>query len=203
MRIELKTAPAVASMTRDDVKTYAFIKTTKYDDQIDAQLTPCTEELERYTGRKMIDQSWYIYLDAQEYYDRLNAFNNTITLSTFNVSAITEVLTYSMDNTSTAITASDYRLSGSVLSSFSRLVFNDDTPPVYESLRKVDSVRIEVVAGYGASQASIPDPLQTALKMLINHRVKFPSKSMKDSVNDIGGNYLSALQGYRSVENWA
>ena len=73
MRLELKTAAGAAAMTRADVKTYAFMNTTKFDSQIDALLTPCTEELERYIGRKLINQSWYIYLDRAEYYDRLGS----------------------------------------------------------------------------------------------------------------------------------
>ena len=202
MRLELKTAAGAASMTLADVKTYAFMNTTKHDANITALLTPCTEELERYTGRKMIDQSWYIYMDAYEYYDRLRAYNNTITLSTLNVSAITEVLTYNMDNTTNTVTSTDYRLSGNELTQVSKLAFNDDTPPVYESLRRVDSVRIEVVAGYGAAQSSIPDPVQTALKILIEHRVKFGGRSSKDKLSDTPSNYDAILQGYRSTENW-
>ena len=202
MRLELKTAAGAVAMTRADVKTYAFMNTTKYDALIDALLVPCTEELELYTGRKMIDQSWYLYLDAQEYYDRLRAYNNTITLSSLNVSAITEVLTYNMDNTTNTITGTDYRLSGSAFTPSTKLAFNDDTPPVYESLRRVDSVRIEVVAGYGAAQSAIPDPVQTALKILIEHRTKFGQKASKDKLSETPSNYFSILQGYRSVENW-
>jgi uncharacterized phiE125 gp8 family phage protein len=202
MRLELKTPPAAVAIERDDVKTYAKMNTTKQDDLIDALLVPCTEELERYTGRKMISQSWYIYLDANEYYPRLDAYLNTITLSTLNVSAITEVLTYNIDNTSNTVTSSDYRLSGNEFSGISKLVFNDNTPPVLRNLRNVDSVRIEVVAGYGSAKTDIPDPLFTALKMLVEHRVKYGQKASEVKLYEDGSNYLAMLQGYRSVEGW-
>lgn len=202
MRLELKTAPAAVAIERDDVKTYSFMNTTKYDSLIDSLLVPCTEEIERYTGRRLINQSWYIYLDAREYYNRLDAYLNSITLSTLNVSAITEVLTYSKANASTVLTSSDYRLAGNAFSGISKLVFNDNTPPQYLDLRGTDSVRIEVVAGYGATKAAIPDPLSTALKMLIEHRVKYGDKETQNKLYADESNYLAALQGYRSVENW-
>jgi uncharacterized phiE125 gp8 family phage protein len=202
MRLEFKTAPAAVAIERDDVKTYSFMNTTKYDNLIDALLIPCTEEIERYTGRRLINQSWYIYLDAQEYYNRLDAYLNSITLSTLNVSAITEVLTYSKANASTVLTSSDYRLSGNAFSGISKLVFNDNTPPQYLDLRNTDAVRIEVVTGYGAAKTDIPDTLSTALKMLIEHRVKYGDKQTQNKLYEDESNYLAALQGYRSVENW-
>jgi uncharacterized phiE125 gp8 family phage protein len=202
MRLELKTAPAAVAIELADVKTYAFMNTTKYDNLVNALLVPCTEELELYTGRKMINQSWYIYLDASEYYNRLDAYLNTITLSTLNVSAITEVLTYNIDNTSNTVTGTDYRLSGDEFSAFSKLAFNDDTPPQFQNLRKVDSVRIEVVAGYGSAKTDIPDAVSTALKILIEHRVKYGDKASSVKLYEDESNYLAMLQGYRSVEGW-
>ena len=203
MRLELKTAPASSAVQRDEVKTQRYINNTdKEDQQIDLLLESCTKELESFLGRKLINQSWYIYFDRPEYYDRLKADKNSLVLSTLNVSSITEVLKYQRDNSSSAITSSNYRLSGGANSSICRMVFNDDNPPTYENLRLVDAVRIEVVAGYGADREDIPEPIRSALRQLVAHRVEFPNLVSRESVSKIMMNVGPEIMQYRSVENW-
>lgn len=192
MRLELKTAPAVASITTADVKEYGYINTTEHDTLIGNLIEEGTEYIEHLTGRKMINQSWYIYYDREEYYSRLRAYNNSLDLAGLNVSAITEVLTYNESNTSSVLSSSYYRLSGGVNSVQCNMVFNDNTPPERLSLRLVDAVRVEVVAGYGASQASVPTALVGAIAQYIKHRVLYP-----DVVNE--QNTKTNLWGLRSM----
>ncbi|MCM8527310.1 MAG: hypothetical protein NE327_12390 [Lentisphaeraceae bacterium] len=200
MRVELKTPPAEAAMTLADVKTYGDFKTTAQDAKITALITPSTEYIERVLGRKLINQSWYIYLDNEEYHNRLDAYRNSIHLYSFNVSSITEVNKYDLENSATVISSSDYRLSGNALSAVSKLVFNDTAIPVQESLRIVDSIRIEVVAGYGAAQSDIPDAIQVAHKMLIEYWVKYGMKVNKQNLYDTPTGFHAILQPYKSVE---
>ena len=201
MRLELKTAPASVAIERQDVKDHDFINNnTMFDTQIDSKMVACTLELERLMGRCFINQSWYIYLDRDEYYDKLIAYKNTITLSTLNVSSITEVTKYQMDNTTSVVTSSNYRLSGNETTPTSKLAFNDDTPPTYENLRMVDAVRIEVVAGYGAAKTDIPKPVFNALATLCAHRVAFPQMAGKEDIKTLMQNLHPEIFSYRSVE---
>ena len=167
MRIELKTAPATVALTLAGVKQQAFINTTKYDTMISAEIDKAIAEAEQYTGRRLIDQSIYIYYDRDEYADRMRAYKDSLLLSSLNVSAITEVLTYDDLNSPTTVTASDYRLSGNVLSAESNLVFNEATPASLTNIRQVDGVRVEVVAGYGAAAANVPGTIIYAANQLV------------------------------------
>lgn len=203
MRLELKTAAGTAAITKAGIKEYGYDNNTENDALISTLIQPATDYVEHVTGRRMIDQSWYIYMDADEYYDRLTAYKNSITLSTLNVSAITEVLQYDTANTSSVIASSNYRLSGTVLSSQSQLVYNDNSSqPLTSNLRRVDSIRIEVVAGYGAAISNIPGTVQTALKLLANHWVQFGFRVSKDNVYSTPVNFDAMLLPYKSTENF-
>lgn len=172
MRIELKTAPATVALTLTGVKQQAFINTTKYDAMIGAEIDKAIAYAEQYTGRRLIDQSIYIYYDRDEYADRMRAYKNSLLLSSLNVSAITEVLTYDDLNSPATVTASDYRLSGNVLSAESNLVFNEATPASLTNIRQVDGVRVEVVAGYGAAAANVPGTIIYAANQLVAYWVQ-------------------------------
>lgn len=203
MRLELKTGPNTLAVTRDGIKRYGYDNTDENDNLIDDLIQPSVDYVESITGRRMIDQSWYIYIDAEEYFNRLTAYKNSLVLSTLNVSAITEVLSYSRDNTSTIIDSSDYRLSGSVLSASSNLIYNDNTSqPVTSNLRRVDSIRIEVVAGYGSQIADIPGTVLSAMRLLANHWVQFGFRVGNDGLHSTPVNFEAMLLPYKSTETW-
>lgn len=203
MRIELKTGPLVSpAITLADVKTYAFKNTSAYDDKITSLLLPEQQYLEEYIGRKLISQSWYIFLDAVEYSDKLDAYNNSITLSTFNVSAITEVTKFDQFNDDTVEASSNYRLSGNEFSDVSMLVYNDTYSPTMNNLRRVDAVRIEVITGYGLLAADVPKTILQALSVQIDQKVRFGNKITESSTDSFNENYQSLLMPFRSVENW-
>ena len=103
MRVELITAPANPATTLSDVKTYAFMNTSGYDTKINSLIEPATKYLENHIGRKLITQTLDIFYDADEYKSRLNAYNDSLVLYTFNVQSITEASTYDEDNNNTII----------------------------------------------------------------------------------------------------
>lgn len=203
MRIELNTAPLVnPAITLADVKTYAFKNTSAYDDKITSLLLPEQQYLEEYIGRKLISQTWDIYLDAQEYADKLLAYNNTITLSTFNVSSISEVTKYDQFNNPTIESTSNFRLSGNEFSDVSMLVYNDTYSPTMNNLRRVDAVKIEVVVGYGLLAADVPKTILQALSVQIDQKVRFGNKITESSTDSFNENYQTLLMPFRSVEDW-
>jgi uncharacterized phiE125 gp8 family phage protein len=200
MRIELKTAPATVALTLAGVKQQAFMNTTKLDSQVSAEIDKAIAYAEQYTGRRLIDQSIYIYYDLDEYADRLRAYKNSLMLSTLNVSAITEVLTYDTLNASTAVTSTDYRLSGTPLSASSKLVFNQATPASLTSIRQVDGVRVEVVAGYGALAADVPGTIIYAANQLVAYWVQNGNLASTENLNEQMISFRAALLQYMSPE---
>lgn len=203
MRLELKTGPAIEAVTMAGIKTYGNVNTDSKDTAINENIPGVISVVENITGRRMIDQSVYIFLDAEEYYSRLNGRKNSIVLSTLNVSAITEVQEFDRNNISTVITASDYRLSGNQFSDACKLVFNDNvSQPVTTNLRRVDSIRIEVVCGYGSQVTDIPQPLRAAMKILANHWLQFGQMAQTDGVRMTPLNFDANILNYRSSENY-
>ena len=200
MRIELKTAPAVAALTVAGVKQQAFMNTTEYDTMITAEIDKAIAYTEQYTGRRLIDQSIYIYYDRDEYADRMRAYKNSLLLSSLNVSAITEVLTYDRSNNSTAVTSTDYRLSGNVLSAESNLVFNETTPASLTNIRQVDGVRVEVVAGYGAAAANVPGTIIYAANQLVAYWVKNGNLASTENMEEQLITFRGVLLQYMSPE---
>ncbi len=204
MRLELKTGTIVPAVTLAEIKDYGYHKSDSNDTLINALIEPVTDYIEHITGRRMINQSWYIYLDYDEYYNRLLGFKNSIVLSTLNVSSIVEVVTFDRSNTSTIMDSSEYRLSGNQFSHSSNMVLNDNLFQTQSlpNLRRVDSVRIEVVAGYGAAAAEIPKTVLTSLKVLANHWVQFGQRVTKDGLIDVPINLDAMLLPYKSTESW-
>ena len=202
MRIELTTAPISPAATLAGVKLYSFKNTTAFDSKISSLIEPATKYVEKYTGRKLINQTVTIWLDRAEYTDRLRAYLNTITLSTLNVSAINSLTLYAPDNTSSVVSASDYRLSGGILSASNRLSFNDQASISTSNLRNTDSVAIEVIAGYGAIDTDIPDLLTQAMSTMIDHWVSFGSKSSKEALHEVTSNFKAIIAPYASTEGY-
>lgn len=200
MRIELKTGPEIVALTVAGVKQQAFMNSDKLDSMITAEINTTIEYSENYTGRRLIDQSVYIYYDREEYTDRLRAYKNKLILSTLNVSAITEVLTYDRNNTSTIVTASDYRLSGNVLSAESNLVYNETVNPGLTNLRQVDAVRVEVVAGYGLTVADVPSNIIYAANQLVAYKVQNGNLASTDNMNEMMIGFRASLLRYMSPE---
>ena len=202
MRIQIKSGsgPVNPAITKEDVKEFGFINSDERDDDIDSLISAATIMTEKLTGRKLITQTWYIYYDQEEFADRLRTYKNQIVLTTFNVQSIVELLVYKKDNTSSTITASNYRQVGDELTSNTRLAFNDDYNLNLSDVRNTDSYRVEVVVGYGLLQTDIPSPLRDSLRMIINHWVQFPNKVSESQVFETPTNYNAAIFSYRSTE---
>lgn len=202
MRIELTTSPVNPAATLAGVKLYSFKNTDVFDAKISSLINPATQYVERYTGRRLINQTITIWMDRVEYDDRLRAYSNTITLSTLNVSAINSLTLYALDNSTSVVSASDYRLSGGILSASNRLSFNDQTSISTSNLRITDSVAIEVVAGYGAIDTDMPPLITQAISIIIDHWISFGSKSSKENLHDVPSSFKAIIAPYASTEGY-
>ena len=132
--------------------------------------------------------------------ESIRAYADTITLSSLNVSAINSVTLYAPDNSTSVVTASDYRLSGGLLSAANRLAYNDLVSITTTNLRTNDSIAVEVATGYGAASTDVPKPIHQALSVLIDHWVKFGMKSSKESLHEVPSSFVALIRPYMSME---
>lgn len=155
MRVALKTGPAAPAVDLAQVKLYANIRDDFNDTRISGELETATNVVEDYTGRRLINQEWYIYYDLPE-------IENAVELYTFNVTAINEVLIYYWDGTFDVIDPAEYYLLDD------KLYFND-TFCLSTTARKLNSMSIEVSTGYAASHNDMPKDLTSALSQLVSY----------------------------------
>lgn len=199
MRVELVTPPASAAIALSDIKQYTFSNSDAFDAQYTSLIQAGTNYVENHTGRKLITQTYDIYMDRTEYLERLNAYNNTLSLYSFNVQSISSLTVYDPDNSATIVSSSDYRLSGSTLSAQCNLVFNDSANPPTTNMRLVDSIKIQVIVGYGDDSSDVPSDLTQALAVIIDHWSKNGSKRSSNSGQEIPENFKALVAPYMSM----
>lgn len=190
MKAILKTAPAGQPITTAQVKSFGFGNTTKLDDMIGDLIPGAVSWAEEWTGRRFVNQDWYIYFDLPE-------FKNVMELYTFNVSAINEVLYYDEDNNSTEISSSKYRLLDD------RIIFNQKESFSTGNWRYQDTIRIDVTTGYGADSDNMNSDIQSALAQLTSYWAQTGKMAgAKSDYQEIPLGVRSKLFKYQKRTSW-
>jgi hypothetical protein len=173
--VKVVTAPAIEPITLGEVKTWAKIDGTDEDALLTAAITAAREAAEQYLRRSLITQTLRLTLDLEGsgLSDRLRegvydlpvsaiygGLPNVIELPRGPTQAITSVVTYDLDDTSSTFATSDYSLNADG----SRLVlaYGASWP---SNLRAVAACAITYTAGYGDTASSVPQAIRTAILM--------------------------------------
>lgn len=178
--LKLVTGPASAVVDRDtEVKEFLRLDGTAEDTTLDIYIAAATDFVERYTGLKLINQTWDLWLDRFEYnrrggewwdgvrngpVDILNMGSDYIDLPFGPCSSVTSLTTYDDDNASAVYNAANYTLD--VANTPARLYLNEgETWPT--DLRSRNAVQVTAVYGYGASSSDVPTQLRQAVLVLV------------------------------------
>lgn len=159
---KIKTAPAVEPILKADVKAHMRIESsyTAEDDYIDALIKVAREHIESFTGRKLINQTWYAYYncwpDDKDYILLPFAPVSSITAVTYTDSSDVSH-TWSTDYYDTDFNSEPCRIT---------LGYSDSWPT--DTLASRNPIRIEFITGYGAAGSTVPTPLIHAIKMLVS-----------------------------------
>ncbi|MBI5427264.1 MAG: phage head-tail connector protein [Nitrospinae bacterium] len=178
MSLKLKTAPASEPVSLADAKSYLRISDAGDDALITALISAARRQCERYTGRALIDQTWTLWLDADEFRARVCGTPGDdrrvwrgISLAKPPLQTVSFVKTYDPENTPATFDAANYLVDA--VSEPGRIALKQGAAwPA--SLRETLAVEVEFVAGYGAATA-VPDPLKQGLLLLI--KLLFADKS--------------------------
>lgn len=190
MRRELKTPPSTDPIDREQIKVFANIDDNFNDPRIDEEISDAVSTLEEYTGRAFVNQDWIIWYDSPEFLNRMD-------LSTLNVTAINSVTIYYRDNTSEAIDPSNYRLAQD------KIVFNDDFCPSVYNLRSLDTIAIDVTAGYGSGPDDMPKDIQSAISTMVSYWLDVNSMAAStETFNEIPGNVHKKIKKYIKRTQW-
>jgi len=158
----LKTAPTLEPVTIEEVKAFLRISGTEDDALVGALITAARVRLEFETRRSFLTTVWTLYLDEWPDADEGSAikFPNPPLISI----GSTAVTYYNASNALTTLAAANYVTSTAIEPGTITLAYGCSWPELYD--RPLPIV-IEFSAGYGATVASVPELLKTAIKQLV------------------------------------
>lgn len=160
MTMLLLTPPSVEPVTLAETKDYLRISSASEDDLLNGLIATARETVEKLTGTALITQSWRLYLDDWP-------LQGIVRVPCYPVASITTVTAYGPDGNPTVIDAGDLFLDAS--SRPARLYM---AAPAL-SLRPLNGLEIDLVAGFGEAGNDVPDGLRRAIKVLVAHCYEF------------------------------
>ena len=157
-KLRLKTAPTLTPVSVAEAKTHLRIDSsfTADDTYIETLISVATSAAENYTNLALMEQSWYLDIDA--FPDYFNLLKGTLRQLTVNS------ITYSdADNASQTLAAANYFGDGSIKPA--RIYFAPDAtiPSTYD---KPNAVVVDFTLGFGAA-SQVPAPIKQAILLTI------------------------------------
>jgi len=195
--IRVVTEPTRRALDVRDVKNFLKLDDDADEIMVRTMMSVASDFVENYTGRSLINRSLELFIDGVFEID-YPLFEGTrtgpdmyfrrrvIELPSSPISSVSSISTFSDDDTETTFSASSYFVD--TVTQPARIVLrNGATWPT--SLRVANGIKIEYVAGYGPTPATIPEPLRLAMYQYIaylyEHRgdfERFPPPEMPTSI---------------------
>lgn len=159
-RLLLITPPQSEPVTADYVKRHSHIIHDVEDDLFAEWIKTGRELVETTTRRSLIEQVWELSFDTWP--------TLPIKLPRSPVSAITSIVYYDYENSSTEINSENYQLDTSASPARVDFVYGYTLPSV--TLRKTDAIKIRYTAGYGDSAEDVPSIYKDAITFYCGYR---------------------------------
>jgi uncharacterized phiE125 gp8 family phage protein len=160
MRPILTAAPAVQPVTLVEAKAWMWIEHSNDDTLIGSMVSAAIAHLDGYTGilgRCIVNQTW-----RQDYTE----WSGDLRLPFPDVSSVT-VKYFDSENNEQTVSSANYELIEDDGGALVRFVTNWTGPNLYDD--RSDRVRVTLVAGFGAAEVNVPEPIKAAIKMLVAH----------------------------------
>jgi uncharacterized phiE125 gp8 family phage protein len=168
MEWKLTTAPAELAVSLANMKLHLKADSSEEDDYITTLIKACTENCEYYTQTRFVNQTYTITLDKFE--------SGYIELPIGNLSSITSIQYYDGDNSLQTWSSSDYIVdTNSKLPRISPA--NNSYPSTYD---RINAVVITAVFGYGADDTSVPEIVQSAIKLQVRDLYDNPDDPVRE-----------------------
>lgn len=155
--LKLKTAPAAEPVLLADAKLWMKLDSDTTDDTLITSLIKAARiYCEAITGRALITQTWYYYLDKFPCED-------FIKLPKPPLQSVTSIKYTDSLGTQSTMSASDYGVDTD--SYVGRIVLNYGKSWPVATLATKNPIVIEYICGYGSAGSSVPDDLITGVKV--------------------------------------
>lgn len=179
-RVTVKTAATVLPLSLNEIKDWLDIadSDTTQDARLIAMLRAVTTSWERVLRRTFVTTTWTLWADrfpgkSLPWWDgvrqmadtELTDLTESIQLPRSPVQTVTSVKGHNQDGTTTTVLATNYIVD--VASEPARIALKMSQSWPTTSLRSINGVEVEYVAGYGDAGSDVPEPIRTALLMAI------------------------------------
>jgi uncharacterized phiE125 gp8 family phage protein len=161
MKLELLSGPESEPISLSETKQWLRLDGNAEDELLLALIVSARLTIEAYTRRTLITQSWRMILDA---WPEPKGGNDhpTVAIPFAPFQSVTAMRVFDETDTSHSI--------GSEL--FYAAAASDGARVFFRALpaspgRALDGIEIDLVAGYGANPADVPEPLRRAILMLV------------------------------------
>ena len=161
-------APTVTPVSLADVKTQLGVTNGASNDLITTLIGAATSHLDGYSGvlgRALVNQTWYLYLDAFPFSD------DRIRLPKAPLSSITSIKYTDTAGTETTWDGAYWDADTTITPGELVKTYGSTWPTA--TLRPNSPIVIEYVAGYGATATTVPEPLRDAMYLLIGEAYNY------------------------------
>lgn len=159
MTLKLVTEPTVEPVTLAEAKAHLRVDIPDEDALISRYIRTARQVCEVRRRESFITQTYDLYLDAWP----AGGFK----LPMGPVQSITSIVYYDEDGNEATWDSSNYITD--LVSQPARIVLKSSTSYPSTVLQEVNGVRVRFVAGYGATGASVPEHIRSAMLLLIGH----------------------------------
>ena len=158
--LRLITGPSVEPISLNEVKAQLRIDGSADDTLLTSYIAAARAYDESTTGLALNTQTWEMTLHDWPY------GSNPIVLPKQPVQSITTITYADQANQTQTLASSVYEIDVTRTPAFITLTENSDWPDIYD---KQAAITIRFVAGYGATAASVPEPIRQAMLLLVGH----------------------------------
>ncbi len=159
MKIVLKTAPANYPLGLKEVKQHLVIPRgwTEDDDYLDTLITTATDKVEQFLHRRLITQTWYLYLAS---------WPDTIVLPFGKLQSVTSIKYKDTDGDESTWSSDEYIVDtntdpGEVVLGYGEVYPN-------ETLYPSNPIEVEFICGYGDAGSDVDPMIKHAMKLVIS-----------------------------------
>ena len=149
--------PASEPLSLAEAKAHLRLDTADEDDLVTALIIAARQIVEKHTGLALLTQTWRIVADSWPALPPVR-----LPLRPF--ASLAAVRVFDQANVATLLAPATYFVDAQPYAA--RLQFAN-TPPAPG--RAIAGIELDVVAGFGAAPATVPEPLRLAIRMLVAH----------------------------------
>lgn len=175
MTREIVTSPTLYPVSLAEAKEQLdiYIMDTDKDSYINGLISMAVDVVERYTNRKLITQTWKVYLDEWPE-------DNYIAIPFGQLQSVTHVKYTDSDNDQTTWANTNYIVDTANDPGRVVLEYGESWPTA--TLYPSNPIEIQFVCGYGATASSVPDVFRHAIKLFV-----------RDNFDNRGSNYVESF----------